>query len=108
MAQVALLGHAKPKSKKTKARISRVLSDHAVANTWWDPSSLPSWLTEQFYVEHIQPLLRAKKVREIAEAMRVSKSYAALVRAGRRRPHPRHWEELAKLAGVLAEKDEER
>jgi hypothetical protein len=30
MAQVALLGHAKPKNKKTRARISKVLSDHAV------------------------------------------------------------------------------
>jgi hypothetical protein len=76
MAQVALLGHAKPKSKKTKARISKALSDHAVANTWWDPSSLPSWLTEQFYVEQIQPLLKGKKVREIAEAMQVSQPYA--------------------------------
>jgi hypothetical protein len=26
--------------------------------------------------------------------------YAAEIRAGRRRPHPRHWEALAKLAGV--------
>jgi CRISPR-associated protein Cas1 len=100
MAQVALLGHAKPKSKKTKARISKALSDHAVANTWWDPSSLPSWLTEQFYVEQIQPLLKGKKVREIAEAMQVSQPYAAFVRSGRRRPHPRHWQVLAKLVGV--------
>lgn len=100
MAQIALLGHAKPKTKKTKAHISKTLSDHAVANTWWEPSSLPSWLTEQFYVEQIQPLLRGKKVREIAEVMRVSKPYAALVRAGRSRPHPRHWLALAKLTPI--------
>jgi len=42
MAQVALLGHARPKSKKTKTRISKVLSDHAAGNTWWDPKSLPA------------------------------------------------------------------
>jgi len=102
MAQVALIGHVKPKSKKTKARIAKVLSDHAVANTWWDPLSLPDWLTQQCYVEQIQPLLRAKKVREIAEVMHVSKPYAALVRAGRRRTHPRHWQALAGLAGVTA------
>jgi hypothetical protein len=30
----------------------------------------------------------------------VSESYAADIRAGRRLPHPRHWEALAKLAGV--------
>jgi CRISPR-associated endonuclease Cas1 len=100
MAQVALLGHAKPKSNKAKARITKVLSDHAVANTWWDRSTLPSWLTEQFYVERIQPLLGCKKVREITEVMKVSHPYAAFIRAGRRRPHPRHWYALAKLVGV--------
>jgi hypothetical protein len=31
MAQGALLGHSKPKSKRTKAHISKTLSDHAVA-----------------------------------------------------------------------------
>jgi hypothetical protein len=56
---------------------------------------------EHYYVEQIQPLLRDKKVREIAEAMKVSKPYAAFVRSGRRRPHPRHWNDLAQLVGVL-------
>jgi hypothetical protein len=102
MAQVALLGHKKARSKKTRAYISKVLSDHAVANTWWEQSSMPDWLTEQFYVQRIQPLFRGKKVREIAEAMQVSQPYAAFVRSGRRRPHPRHWHALAKLVGASA------
>jgi hypothetical protein len=76
------------------------LSDHAVANTWWDPKSLPSWLTEEYYVQKIQPLLRGKKVREIAELMQVSQPYAAFIRSGRRRPHPRHWQALAELVGI--------
>jgi len=101
MAQVALIGHAKPKTAKVKARISKTLSDHAVANTWWSPSSLPAWLTEEFYLQKIQPKLRTLKVREIAYAMQVSEPYAAFIRSGRRRPHPRHWPALAKLAGVL-------
>src|SRR5262249_54310920 len=92
MAQVAVLAHMRPKSKRAKARISKTISDHAVANTWWEQSSKPDWLTEQFYVQQIQPLLRGKKVREIAEAMHVSQPYAAFVRSGRRRPHPRHWQ----------------
>src|ERR1035438_5485239 len=71
-----------------------------VANSWWDPSSLPSWLNEECYVQNIQQRLRTIKVREISETMHVSKPYAAQVRAGRRRPHPRHWQSLAQLAGV--------
>jgi len=67
-----------------------------------DKSSLPRWLTEECYVQRIQPLLAGKKVREIAEAMQVSKPYAAFIRSGKRRPHPRHWNTLAKLIGVSA------
>ena len=96
----ALIGHSRPKSKRVKDRISKRISDHAVANTWWDPSSLPAWLYEDCYVQKIQPLLRSKKVREIAEVMQVSKPYAAFIRSGRRRPHPRHREVLAQLVGV--------
>jgi CRISPR-associated endonuclease Cas1 len=99
MAQVALIGHTRPRTKRVKAHISKTLSDHAVANSWWDPSSLPNWLNEGCYIQKIQPRLRTIKVREISEAMRVSKPYAAQVRAGRRRPHPRHWHALAKLVG---------
>jgi len=102
MAQVGLIAHMRPKSKKARARISKTISDHAVANTWWDPSSLPSWLTEECYVQRIQPLLKDKKVREIAEAMQVSQPYAAFIRSGRRRPHPRHWCALAKLVDVTS------
>jgi CRISPR-associated endonuclease Cas1 len=76
MAQVALIGHAKPRTPRVKARISRALSNHAVANTWWEPSSLPAWLNDDCYVEKIQPRLRTIKVREISEAMHVSKPYA--------------------------------
>jgi len=47
--------------------------------------------------------LRSKKVREIAQAMQVSTPYAAFVRSGKRRPHPRHWEALALLAGGKAD-----
>jgi CRISPR-associated endonuclease Cas1 len=100
MANVALIGHAKPRNQRVKARISKSLSDHAVANSWWDPSGLPSWLTEECYAQKIRPQLRTIKVREIAQAMNVSKPYAASVRAGRHRPHPRHWLALAELVGV--------
>jgi CRISPR-associated protein Cas1 len=100
MAQAALIGHSKPKPIGVRARISKTLSDHAVANSWWSRSSLPEWLNEEYYVQKIQPRLSAVKVREIADALKVSKPYAAFIRSGRRRPHPRHWSNLAKLVGV--------
>jgi CRISPR-associated endonuclease Cas1 len=100
MAQVALIGHSRPKTRREKERVSKRISDHAVANTWWDPKDLPSWLTEECYVQRIQPLLRSKKVREIADVMGVSQPYAAFIRSGRRRPHPRHWQVLARLVGL--------
>ena len=55
---------------------------------------------EECYLQKIQPRLRTIKIREISEAMHVSKPYAAQVRAGRRRPYPRHWQALAGLVGV--------
>jgi hypothetical protein len=103
MAQVALIGHSKPKTARVRARISQTLSDHAVANSWWLPSSLPAWLNEKFYVQKIQPELGRFNVRQIAEALQVSQPYAAFIRSGRRRPHRRHWQTLAKLAGVSAD-----
>jgi CRISPR-associated endonuclease Cas1 len=100
MVRVALIGHSKPKTSRVKSRISKTLSDHAVANSWWSLSSLPAWLNKEFYVQRIQPQLKTVRVREIAQAMQVSQPYAALIRLGRRRPHPRHWQLLARLVGV--------
>jgi hypothetical protein len=100
MTRAALIGHAKPKTARVRRLISKKLSDHAVANSWWSPSSLPVGLNEEFYVQKIQPQLKKLKVREIAQAMQVSQPYAAFIRSGRRRPHPRHWQALAGLVGV--------
>jgi hypothetical protein len=41
--------------------------------------------------------------RVIMSALGVSVAYAVTIRAGRHRPHPRHWESLAELAGVSAD-----
>jgi len=65
-------------------------------------SMSPAWLSEEYYGQRIQPRLRTVRIREISEAMHVSKPHAALIRAGRRRPHLRHWEALAQLVGVTA------
>jgi len=58
---------------------------------------MPAWLTEEYCAKEVQPRLKDMKVREIANAIKVSHGYAALVRAGKRRPHPRHWSTLVNI-----------
>ena len=48
MTRAALMGHTRPKTASQRRRISKRLNDHAVANTWWDPKTLPAWLNEEF------------------------------------------------------------
>ncbi len=103
MANIATIGRLTPRISKEKARTAQSSSDHAVAISWWSPSSLPSCLNEKCYVQMIQPLLTTIKVREIADTPKVSLPYAALIRLGRRRPHPRHWQALAEPAGVSSQ-----
>lgn len=99
MAAVAQVGRMVARTPKVSKRVSRLLSDHAVANTWWNPADMPEWLTAEYYAERIQPRLRELKVRQIADTIKTSQPYAALVRSGKRRPHPRHWQALAVLVG---------
>ena len=51
-------------------------------------------------ISEIQPRLSKLSVSAIATALRVSWSYAADIRRGKRRPHARHWEKLGGLVGV--------
>jgi len=66
----------------------------------WRTSEHPSWLTEEVYHNQIEPALRSIAVSAIASALSVSLPYATQIRAGRRRPHPRHWLAPARLGGV--------
>jgi hypothetical protein len=50
----------------------------------------------------IQPLLTDIANPVIMSALEISVTYAVAIRAGRRRPHPRHWQALAELVGVSA------
>jgi hypothetical protein len=66
-------------------------------------SSQPAWLNKETYDRKIQPLLRGLSNSALALALGVSIAYAADIRAGRRRPHPRHWQALAQLVGVSSD-----
>jgi CRISPR-associated endonuclease Cas1 len=67
------------------------------AQSKWHVWSHPAWLTEQCYSEQIQPRLGKVEIKRIAASLGVSNTYASYIRAGRRRPHPRHWEKLASM-----------
>lgn len=85
----------------SEAQLKRAATQqvNALAQHAWKPSDQPSWLTEEFYSEQIQPALLSVRGFLIARALKVSNSYARDIRKGLR-PHPRHWRTLAELAEV--------
>jgi CRISPR-associated endonuclease Cas1 len=89
-------------SHSQEAQVNR--SEKGRLNTaarWaWLASSQPAWLDENIYREQICPGLAGVTVRVIASALGVSQPYASNIRSGKRHPHPRHWQTLARLAGV--------
>jgi CRISPR-associated endonuclease Cas1 len=101
--KVMAIGRASANSPRAQAKRSATQRAHnrAVAN--WNPQDQPAWLTLTFYVEQIQPRVRDLPASAIARALGVSKAYAAQIRAGKRRPHPRHWVALTKLVGLTRE-----
>jgi len=94
------LGRIAAQAPEVRSRRGQKQSQQRRAELTWDPKSQPNWLTESFYVERIQPRLAELTVSSIALALDVSIPYASEVRAGRNRPHARHWLGLAKLIEV--------
>lgn len=68
----------------------------------WPASDQPAWLNEKTYLRKIHPRLAVVTISAIRQALSVSKGYATNIRSGKRLPHPRHWQILANLAGVIA------
>ena len=90
------------------AKRADTMRAHRRAIQDWEPSDLPAWLTRDVYVKQIQPALASVAKSQIRSALGVSEPYSSDIRAGKRIPHPRHWETLAKLAGVPAEGEGEQ
>ena len=89
-------------ARNPEARAKHIASHlrHTKANSAWDASKQPAWLTDQLFSEKIQPLLVHASPSAIAKRIGVSRWYAGRIREGYR-PHPRHWQALAKLVGVV-------
>jgi CRISPR-associated endonuclease Cas1 len=98
MIEAAKLGRIATHSAKAEALRGATQCRHRAAQRAWNPADLPEWLTEKVYREEIQPKLAAVMVGAIASALGVSKPYATDIRSGKRVPHPRHWQTLARLS----------
>jgi hypothetical protein len=102
MIEVARQGRIASKSPKARARVAATQRRQQKARWSWQSSSQPDWLTEKTYETQIKPLLIQNSISKIATTLNVSVPYAANIRLGKRRPHPRHWHLLARLIGVTS------
>jgi hypothetical protein len=98
----ARIGRQTANSPEARLKRSNTQRQNALAQHAWKSSDQPTWLTEEFYSEQVQPILAAMSASAIAREISVSRWYAGRVREGYR-PHQRHWEALAKLVGVSAD-----
>lgn len=98
--EAAKLGRIIGHSSEARARQAEKQRRHAAELRAWHPSDKPDWLSEAVYREKIQARLRGITVPALSSALGLSEAYAAEIRGGRRRPHPRHWQTLGQLVGV--------
>jgi CRISPR-associated endonuclease Cas1 len=82
-------------AKRAKNRRENVAAQRA-----WIPSDQPRWLDKEAYLDKIRPRLAEMTVLTLRMTLCVSKGYATNIRSGKRIPHPRHWEKLARLVGI--------
>jgi hypothetical protein len=107
LVNAARLGRETAHNPEARARQAESERRHAKARACWDASSQPAWLTSELFSQQIQPLLAGLSTAAIRSTIGVSRWYAGRIRQGYR-PHPRHWQALARLAGVSVEVVEER
>jgi ribosome-binding protein aMBF1 (putative translation factor) len=100
LTDAARLGRTVARTPEVRAKQAASQRQQAEARSSWRQSNQPVWLTAEIYSERIQPLLADMSSSSIASKIGVSRWYAGRVRRGYR-PHPRHWQSLAELAGVL-------
>ena len=99
MLNAARIGRRTANGPEARAKHAITARKNAFAQHSWKPSDQPPWLTPELFTQQIQPLLANIPTTVIRSSMGVSKCYASKIRHGYR-PHPRHWQALAGLAGV--------
>lgn len=89
-------GRIAAQSREAQARRTETQRRNASAQLTWEKSRQPK-ISDEVYRNEIQPRLAGVTIPTIMSALNVCASYAADIRRGRRRPHARHWETLARL-----------
>jgi hypothetical protein len=98
--KAAQKGRIAAQQPEVLARLGEKQRSHRLAELAWKLEDKPAWLDEIMYATQVQPKLANCSISTIAMTLGISLPYAADIRAGRRRPHPRHWLALARLAGI--------
>jgi len=98
--ELAKKGRKEALRPEARRKHSDTLRRHHAANRAWQSAPKTAWPDEDAYRREIQPRLASVTISTISSTLGICESYAADIRAGRHRPHPRHWKSLAKLAGV--------
>ncbi len=97
LTKAAKSGRIAAQSAEAQARRANTQRRHAAAKRTWKRSGQPAGITEKEYLEKIQPRLVEVTLSILSSTLGVSEPYAVAIRAGRRVPHPRHWQTLAGL-----------
>jgi CRISPR-associated endonuclease Cas1 len=87
----------RPEARMKRSETQRA---HEAAKREWRSAQRPIWPDEHTYVRDVQPRLASVTISTISSTLGVCESYAADIRAGRHRPHRRHWSALAQLVGI--------
>jgi hypothetical protein len=91
-------GRIAAQSFEAQARRTKTQRRNANAQLTWEKSGHAK-ISDEVYRDEIQPRLAHVTIPTIMSALNVCASYAADIRRGRRRPHARHWERLARFLG---------
>jgi len=100
MLSAARIGRLTANGPEAQAKRASKARKNALAQHSWKDSDQPAWLTAEFFAGKVQPQLASVSMSAIRSALGVSKWYASKIRQGYR-PHPRHWQVLAGLVGML-------
>jgi len=98
LAKIGRIAALRPNARRKHSETQR---RHEAAKRAWRSARQPGWPDEATYIREIQPRLASVTISKISSTLGLCESYAAEIRAGRHRPHPRHWLALAELVGVF-------